>query len=146
MSVLTLLTELLYFIKAEYVHFYCHYAGSVGKVSDYRATRIFAHEIIECFTGFHEDILSVLRKVCFAGLVDTNTDTRYGSPLDRAPCPFLLNQETGSRFRMRVDFRTSAITMSMRSGGPRKRYFYRDPALGDCISQYFADHHLALSE
>lgn len=117
-----------------------------------------ACEVIEHFIDLQEGFSNLLGKVRDSGLVIASTNIRDSLPLDRVTYPFLRGhtsyysgrslQEIGRRFGMKVDFRTPAIAMSMKTGGPRKRYifFYRDPALGECISQYFADHHLAPSE
>lgn len=117
-----------------------------------------ACEVIEHFIDLQEDFSNLLGKIRDGGLVIASTNMRDSLPLDRVTYPFLRGhtsyytgcslQEIGRRFGMKVDFRTPAIAMSMKTGGPRKRYifFYRDPAIGECISQYFADYHLAPSE
>ena len=117
-----------------------------------------ACEVVEHFTDLDEDFANLLHKVRDSGLVIASTNLRDGLPLETVTYPFEEGHtsdysgrsliEIGRRFGVKVDFRTPAIALKMSTGGPRKRYvfFYRDPAIGECISQYFADHHLAPSE
>ncbi|WP_312957655.1 methyltransferase domain-containing protein [Stutzerimonas nitrititolerans] len=117
---------------------------------------VIASEVLEHFTNLETDFTNLFSKVNDSGLVVASTNIHDGSPLHRLVYPFSpghVSYHSGrslyavaKRFGMKLDFRVPAIAMG--SGGPRKRYvfFYRDPVLGECISQYFADHCLAPSE
>ncbi len=117
---------------------------------------VVASEVIEHFTDLEKDFTNLLSKVKDDGLVVAGTNICDGWPLHRLVYPFITGhtsyytgrslQAVARRFGMTVDFRVPAIAFA--SAGPRKRYvfFYRDPLIGECISQYFADHHLAPSE
>lgn len=117
---------------------------------------VIASEVVEHFTSLDEDFENLFSKVKPGGLVVASTNIHDGTPLQRLLYPFLTGhtayytgralQAICRRFDLRVDFRTPAAALG--EPGPRKRYllFFRDPAVGECISQYFADHHLAPSE
>lgn len=117
---------------------------------------VIASEVIEHFVDLETDFAHLFSKVRHDGVVVASTNLADGAPLERLSYPFSLGhtayhsgrslQAVCRRFGMRVDFRTPAN--ATRGAGPRKRYvlFYRDPRMGEAISQYFADHHLAPSE
>lgn len=117
---------------------------------------VIASEVLEHFTDLETDFNNLFSKVKDSGLVIAGTNIHDGSPLHRLVYPFSpghVSYHSGRsllavarRFGMTLDFRVPAVAMG--GAGPRKRYvfFYRDPALSECISQYFADHCLAPSE
>lgn len=117
---------------------------------------VVACEVIEHFTDLDADFDRLFAKMKEAGLVIASTNICDGAPLHTLLYPFALGHtayHSGrsllavcKRFGMQVDFRTPAI--SFNGAGPRKRYvlFYKDPRIAECISQYFADHHVAPSE
>ncbi len=121
---------------------------------------VIASEVIEHFTDdLLEDFSNLLSKVRDGGLVIAGTHVHNGRPpLERVAYPFEVGHTSYYSGRSlqcicerrgdgtRLDFRTPA--MSFRGASSRKRYifFYRDLEVGDCIAQYFADHHVAPSE
>ncbi|SNT02960.1 CDP-Glycerol:Poly(glycerophosphate) glycerophosphotransferase [Pseudomonas delhiensis] len=117
---------------------------------------VVASEVIEHFTDLENDFRHLFSKVRQNGLVIAGTNIHNQKLIRGLTYPFSpghVSYHSGRsllvvarRFGLKVDFRTPAIALA--DGGPRKRYvfFYRDPAVGECISQYFADHHLAPSE
>lgn len=124
--------------------------------SEEKFDAVVASEVIEHFTDLESDFRNLFSKVRDGGLVIAGTNINDGTPLHRLIYPFSPGHvayhsgrsllAVSRRFGMKLDFRTPAIALG--KGGPRKRYvfFYRDPAVGECIAQYFADHHLAPSE
>jgi len=123
---------------------------------DVQFDAVIACEVIEHFTDLDADFDRLFGKMKDTGLVIASTNICDGAPLHTLLYPFALGHtayHSGrsllavcERFGMQVDFRTPAI--SFNGAGPRKRYvlFYKDPRIGECISQYFADHHVAPSE
>lgn len=117
---------------------------------------VIASEVIEHFIDLENDFRRLFSKVRQNGLVIAGTNIHNQKLIRGLTYPFSpghVSYHSGRslavvarRFGLKVDFRTPAIALA--DGGPRKRYvfFYRDPAIGECISQYFADHHLAPSE
>lgn len=119
---------------------------------------VIACEVIEHFTDLLEDFANLLSKVRETGLVIASTNMHDGVPLAGLAYPFDAGHTayySGQSLRaicdrlggdVKLDFRTPAV--AFRGAGPRKRYifFYQDPAVGQSIAQYFADHHVAPSE
>ncbi|WP_313054972.1 methyltransferase domain-containing protein [Pseudomonas lopnurensis] len=119
---------------------------------------VIASEVVEHFTDLQEDFSNLLFKVRETGLLIACTNMHDGVPLEGLAYPFDVGHTSyysGQSLQaicerlssgIRLDFRTPAV--AFRGAGPRKRYifFYRDAELGQCIAQYFADHHVAASE
>lgn len=119
---------------------------------------VIACEVIEHFTDLQQDFANLLSKVRSRGLVIASTNMHDGVPLAGLAYPFEVGHTayySGQSLQaicdqlgggIRLDFRTPAV--AFQGSGPRKRYvfFYRDPAVGQSIAQYFADHHVAPSE
>lgn len=117
---------------------------------------IIASEVIEHFTDIDKDFSQLFSKLNEDGLLIAGTNIHDYSSIEKLVYPFSpghTSYYTGEslfhiakKFDMKLDFRTPAI--GLKSGGPRKRYIFlfKNPIIGEYISYYFANHHLAPSE